>query len=270
MRIVLAFLLTAGLLGCTAGTFQVPQDEFRQQVRTLGVAPVMVDARSTITHPERSEVVALLRRHSSAREERLIDMLKEERGFFDIRRIPERPRELFDDLVKGRSLADEAEGAQYTYSFDRQAVQRISEQYRIDGLLMVILNGVERQEKRWDRTRMNYLEAPYNSIVATAMVVGRSGEILWEFAPEEVFLSLQYPDFDEAYHNKMEAVRLKYITLDGLERTLAEPRGGIVGHSAFPRVYYDLFKKISEGLKPGFINPLRKSGGSETSADTKD
>lgn len=260
MRLLVTFffVLMLGLLGCSTGTYQVPKEEFRQQVRTLGVLPIMVDPGSTITHPQRSDVVDLLRRHSSARDERLRDMLREEGSFFDVRPVSGRPQALFSDLVRGRSLAGEKGRTHYAYSFDRQAVERVAAESVADGLLVVILNGVERQEKRWDRTRLNYLEAPYNSIVATAMVVSRNGEILWESTPEDVFLLLQYPDFDEAYYNKMDAVQLKYITLEGLERTLTEPRGGLFGRSAFPRVYFELFEKITTGLKPGFINPLKK------------
>ena len=47
MRRMVLFLvlLTAG---CSGGIYKVPASEYRQQVKTLGVLPLMVDSRSVI------------------------------------------------------------------------------------------------------------------------------------------------------------------------------------------------------------------------------
>jgi len=118
-----------------------------------------------------------------------------------------------------------------------------------------------RPTKRWDRRHLAYLEAPYNEIMATAAVVMPSGEVVWEYpgASDGPFLFLQYPDFDEAFYNRSEEVKIKYISLAGLDRTMGESERSLFGRTTFPARYLELFESVSAALKPGLLNPFRSS-----------
>lgn len=249
----LLLLLPLLLVACGGG-FQVPRSEYRQQVRTLGVLPLLVDEASVVVHPLRDEVLDLLRRHSVGKEERLVEAVREEKGHFDVRPLAGAPRALFGAVV--------AAAPDRRYRFHPAAVAELAEEGVVDALLVVILHGETRAGKRWDRRHLSYLEVPYDDIRAYAAVVLPSGETVWELpGGDEPFLALQYPDFDEAFYNRAEEVRVKYITPAGLERTLAEPLPGLFGRSTFPGRYRKLFEDIASALRPGWLNPLASPGG---------
>jgi len=258
-RLVAVFLAVLLLVGCGSGYFKIPKEEYRQTVRTLGVLPLLVDADSTITHPEREAVVNILRRTSAGREGRLSDLLRENKAYFDVRPVAGDPRQLYAEVVKGSSLRGEGESLYRHYDFADASVAALAQRNVVDALLIVILNGVERQDKRWDRRHLSYLQADFNDIVATAAVVLPSGEIIWEYpgTGDEEFLPLQYPDFDEAYYNSTDQVRVKFITSAGLERTLEEQERGLFGKSDFSRRYQQVFSAIAAELQPGLQNPFK-------------
>lgn len=268
IAVLLGVLLLAG---CSSGFFKIPKEEYRQTVRTLGVLPLMVDAGSTITHPEREAVVDILRRTSAGREGRLSELIRENKAYFDVRPVAGDPRQLFAEVVKGSSLRGEGESLYRHYDFADASVAALAQRNVVDALLIVILNGVERQDKRWDRLHLNYLQADFNDIVATAAVVLPSGEIIWEYpgTGADKFLALQYPDFDEAYYNSTDQVRVKFITSAGLERTLEEQERGVFGKSDFSRRYLKAFSLIAAELKPGLQNPFKEKAPSSPALNGK-
>lgn len=258
-------LLPILLLGCGGGAYKIPKDEYRDRVRTLGVVPLLVDGESTIKHPQRQEVVNLLRRESAEKHERLLSMVRDSKSYFDVRRVHGDPQDIFHRLVRGTSMRGEGDNVYRRYHFDGAAAARLASENMVDGLLVVIFNGVERVEKRRDRgTSLSFLEAPYNSILATAAVVLPSGEIAWEYGgePGVPFLPLQYADFDEAFYNRTDEVKVRFISTIGLERNLTDPPRGVMTRTKFPGLYLGLFERITAGLKPGPLNPLKgRSGG---------
>lgn len=259
-RVSVVLLVSLLLSACGGGFFKIPKEEYRQTVRTLGVLPLVVDEGATITHPERQGVLELLRRTSSGKQERLVELIRERKGYFDVRPVEADPGQLFASLVRGSALRGQGDQLYRHYDFDPAAVASLTQKHVVDALLIVVLNGVERQEKRWDRVHLNYLEANYNAVQATAAVVLPTGEIIWEYpgSATEALLPLQYPDFDEAYYNRTEEVRVKFITLAGLDRTLSEEEGGLFGGSAFSRRYQKLFSDLAGALQPGLLNPFKK------------
>ncbi|BCR06511.1 hypothetical protein DESUT3_35800 [Desulfuromonas versatilis] len=255
--LLLTLLLALLLAGCGNGFYKIPKEEYRQRVQTLGVLPLMYDNGSTISRGDREDVVTLLRRHNAGKEIRLVNMLREEKAYFDIRSVAGDPEQFFSSLVTGATMRGQGDQAYRSYRFDPQAVRQIADRNLVDGILVVILNGVTRTETRRDRALLSYLEAPYNSILVTAAVVAPTGEIVWEYPGREAFLPLQYPDFDEAYYNKSDAVKIKEITLPGLDRALTESGKGIFNRSSFPNLYQTLFDKLVGELKPGMLNMLK-------------
>ena len=78
-------------------------------------------------------------------------------------------------------------------------------------------------------------------------------EIVWEYPspPGREFLTLQYPDFDEAYYNKTDSVVIHNITVAGLRRTLQERVGGLLGRGKESLVYQRVFSDIASELQAG-------------------
>lgn len=257
IRCVLLSLLTALLLAGCGSHYKIPKKEYQERVQTLGVLPILVDADSTIMRPDRAEVLDLLRRMSSGRETRLIEILRQEKAYFDIRAVAGDPEALFSRLILNRALRGEGDKLYRRYQFSGQGAAELARENGVDALLVIVLNGVVRPEKRWDNPPTTFLKTDYNSIQATTSVVLPSGELAWEYPGSgEGFLGLQYPDFVEAKYNKTDQVKTKDITLVGLERTLVEREKALLGGTSFPFVYRLLFEEIASALKPGFFSPL--------------
>ena len=219
MRIVilaLCLLMTA----CSSGIYNLPPKEYQQQVKTLGVLPLLVDGRSVILHSDAAEILDLLRRGAAGRSAAVVEDLRKKKGYFDVRLVQEPPRMLAERLlVKARF--DEL-GLPRGYRLDPQLLAELCRDSFVDGLLLLNLQAVVHKDKRWSRNTFETLTTDYNDIMATASVVAADGRVLWEMNGEDaaIILSLQYPDFDEAYFNHDPAVKLKFIGLAGLEKTL--------------------------------------------------
>ncbi|MEJ2199469.1 MAG: hypothetical protein P8X63_00415 [Desulfuromonadaceae bacterium] len=246
------------LMGCS-GPFTIPKKQYRERVRTLGVVPLLLDEASQIDHPERDRVVEMLRYYNQVTPGILIDELKASKHYFDIRAIPGDGRDFFRRLVVDRRVRGEGDAQHLEYVFNGAEIASLGERYVVDGLLLLIFNGIEREETRWDRTKLTYLTARYNVILVSALVIAPNGQVLWEYygKPGESFLPLQYPEFDEAYHNKTDEVKIRFITIPGLERTLAERETELFGEGSWPRLHKELYEELAAKLSPGFINPLR-------------
>lgn len=257
-RLFLLPLLAALLLAGCGGYYKIPKKEYQERVQTLGVLPILVDADSTILRPDKAEVLDLLRRMSSGRESRLIEILRRDKAYFDVRAVDGDPDALFSRLILNRALRGEGDKLYRRYQFSGQAASELAQANGVDALLVIVLNGVVRTEKRWDNPPTTFLKTDYNSIQATAAVVLPSGELAWEYpgGAGDGFLALQYPDFVEAKYNKTDQVKTKDISLVGLERTLVEREKVLLGGTSFPSAYRVLFEEISSVLKPGFLSPL--------------
>ena len=258
LRAILLVVLVVSLTACGAAGFKVDKEEYRQRVRTLGVVPLLVDGNSRLEHPQAQEVAGLLRRSSTGQHRHLVEMLKEQKGYFDVRPVVGDAGPLFGRLVQGHVWQEGELGPYNHYSFNAHSITELTRQSSTDALLVIVLNGAVHNAKRWDRTRLSYLEAPFNSILVTAAVVLPSGEILWEYQGGEPFLELQYPAFDEAYYNRNDEIATRFITLEGLERQFQEPGRKWLRDTVLSRPYQELFDRLAAELKPGLLNPFQE------------
>jgi len=252
---LVALLLVLMLTGCSGGSYLLPKKEFQSKVKTLGVVPLLVDPGSLSNHPQGEKILALVRRQNVGKEQRLIELLRKEKNYFDVRQVQGAPESMFRRLVEGQGIAGEGSEIFRQYRFNGPAIATLAADHVVDGLLIVILGGLERVESRRDRTLLSYLDASYQTIQVQAMVVLPDGKVVFEFPGKgsENFLDLQYPDFDEAYYNKTDQVKVKDISLEGLERTLAEQKNDLFSSDSYPRPYADLFKHLSSSLGSGLL-----------------
>jgi hypothetical protein len=75
---------------------------------------------------------------------------------------------------------------------------------------------------------------------------------------------LQYADFDEAYYNKTDEVKIRFIGSEGIERTLSEPERTLFGRSELPRVYREALDRVVDALSPGLKSLFPDQGKAAT------
>lgn len=254
MKKILGVLLLLSLLaGCAANFYRVAPEDYRNRVKRLGVLPVLVDSGSTVLHPQKEAVLQILRESALGRETRLVDQLAGGGGYNEVKALGGDAERTAARLLAGSSLLTQKGSTYRRYQLDPTAASELATAGGVDALLVVVLNGVDGKEKRWERSGPRYLEANYNSIQATALVVAPSGEILWE-RPGYIgapFLDLQYADFEEALHNRTDLVQIRFLTPDGLQRALMEADRTLLGKTDFPTLYRQLFDAIADSLRGG-------------------
>ena len=255
-RITIIMLAAVFLVGCGGKSFQISKEEYSQKVRTLGVLPLLVDDGSEIMHPDKERLLSLIKENNRGKVGYLIAQLKEQKNYFDVRYVPGDPDFVFNGLIRGSDFQASKNGMERRYAVNNGFLAELSQKNLVDAYLVIILHGTMLPQKRWDRTRLNFLESEYNVIIENAFVTLPNGQVVWEYKGKaaDAFLTLQYPDFDEAHYNKTNKVKVKFISLDGLERTLQEASGLVQKDEKYPKPYMELFSRISSELKVGFFS----------------
>jgi hypothetical protein len=258
MKKWLGFLLLVVLLaGCSSGRFQVSENDYKQKVQVLGVLPLLVDRNSSLNYPEKDLLFDVLAQSAEGKHHQLAERLKEKKNYFDVRLLSNNSELTALSLLAGGSTHDDL-GWPLGYNFDKATIAEIAKKNVVDALLIVVFSGEQVEMTRYSRTKLEKLTTRYSDILATAAVVDRNGEVLWQLADQDSFeaLVLQYPDFDEAYYNKTDLVRVKNITLSGIERVLDEDsdKNGI---NELPEMYDNLFDEIVSGIGFDMIWPFQ-------------
>ena len=253
MKKTLFLLFCLILSGCVTGTqYTVPPEEFRQQVKTLGVLPVLIDTES-ISYSSRDELVSLLSHSATAVQQQLVEKIRKEGRYFDVRPVEGDPQEMRARLLAGHATVGEAAATRLDYTFSPQASSELADEAVADAILVAVVHGIKRQEKRWGShsLRMEYLKTDYSSLLYTAAIVDPTGRVLWQLnmPADEVMLRLDYPDFTEAYWNRNESVRIKTITLTGLRRTLQEPDAALLVDKQMPKPFSQMIDRIVTQMK---------------------
>lgn len=243
------------LSACGSGTFQVPKQEYQSRVQVLGVLPLLVDQSSRLDYPQKDILFDMLARSAQDKHQTLSAQLQEEKGYFDVRTLAANPQLTAMSLLSGGKTTDDF-GRPTGYRFDAATVAELAEQNVVDALLVVVLSGEKITQTRRSRTMLESLKTEYSDIIATAAVVERGGQVLWQMNGKDSFqfLALQYPDFDEAHFNRTDRVRVKDISLSGLERALEEKAKK---SDDLPKVYKELFQEIVSSISPGLLDSLR-------------
>jgi len=251
-RLLLASLLPLMLLtACGGGVYHLPRQDYQQQLKTLGVLPLLVDRGQAVRYPDPERLYALLADEVRGHEQQLVERLRKKKAYFDVRQITGSPDALALSLLAGSTTGEDGRH----YRFDPAGVAAVAADHVVDGLLVVVLYGAERLETRRDRNLISYLDASYATIRARVAVLKADGTLAWEYPVREgyKFLDLEYPDFDEAYYNKTDQVKVKPITLEGLRRTLEEQESGLFSQSEYPKLFERLFDDLVSALEPGLF-----------------
>jgi len=256
-KLLYCSLLIIFLSGCVSGEYQIPKQEYQAKVQVLGVLPLLVDYNSPLNYPQKDTLYDILARSTNGKHEILVEQLKKKKGYFDVRSLPASPELTALSLLSAGSPHDEA-GWPRGYALDAATISEMARQNVVDAVLVVVFSGEQIEETRRSRTKLETLTTRFNDVRTTAAVIDRNGQLLWQLAGKESFqaLVLQYADFDEAYFNKTDLVRVKNVSLSGIERALDEDpdKDGV---TELPAMYADLFSEITSGISPSLLDSLR-------------
>ncbi len=256
-KFFLAFFSLILVSGCSSGTFHIPKQEYQTRVQVLGVLPLMVDRNSQMNYPDKEWLIDRLASSAKGKHLNLVEELVLKKGYFDVRAL-DVDTQLTTMSLLGRGSAHDANGRPAGYAFDTATVMEIARRNVVDALLVVVFSGEQVSETRRSRTKLETLTTTYSDLLATAAVVDRNGQVLWQLTGDDAFqpFALQYPDFDEAYYNHTDVVRVKNVSMAGVEPMLDEDpdRNGV---RTLPKMYDELFQKIASGISPGLLDSLR-------------
>lgn len=253
---ILGGLLLLLLVGCSSGKYQISKKDYQQKVQVLGVLPLLVDTATEFDYPQKGTLFDLLNRSVVGKHELLVERLREKKGYFDVRPLDGNSELLAVSLLAGEKPRD-AEGRLQGYQFNSQSVSELAQRNVVDALLVVVFSGARIEETRRSRTLLESLQTNYSDIMATAAVIDRNGEVLWELTGNDTYQAvlLQYADFDEAYYNRTDLVRVKNISVAGIEKVFEETATE-EGEKLLPKMYDELFERIVSGITPGLLDSL--------------
>lgn len=243
--------------GCARNHFNIPQDSFAEQVKVLGMAPIMVDADSDIRHPQRDELIALLTAQNRLHERDLLRQIKNTDSFYTVTMLDADPKALFGELLSRRERRDDAAIQYNKYFWKNEALAELIRKNSLDALMLVIVSGITRPEKISSSNLMDSLETDYNYLIMTAQVIDAKGNILWEYPNFRTrtlsytpLLNLQYPDFDEAKANMSPRIQVKFKGMEGIKRALDKRRlDMLLRETSDAELYTTQFDEISSLLK---------------------
>ena len=256
-KLFFALVCLVLLAGCSSGTFHIPKQEYQSRVQVLGVLPLMVDRNSSINYPHKDWLFDRLASSASGKHLNLVEELVLKKGYFDVRALS-LDTQLTTMSLLSRGSSHDANGRPSGYALDPATVTEIARRNVVDALLVVVFSGETITETRRSRTKLETLTTSYSDLVATAAVVDRNAQVLWQLTGDDSFqaMILQYPDFDEAHYNHTDVVRVKNVSMEGVEHMLDEDpdRNGV---KTLPKMYDELFEKIASGISPGLLDSLR-------------
>lgn len=256
----LVLLLGLALLplfsGCAHNYFNVPQDSFAEQVKVLGIVPIIVDGESDIRHPQREELIALLTRQSRLHERSLTRLIKNTNSFYTVTMLDTDPQALFKEQLFRRERRDDASIQYNKYFWKTDGIIELIHKNSLDALMVVVISGITRPERMVSANLMESLEADYNYLIMTAQILDRKGNILWEYPnfrtrslSYDPLINLQYPNFDEARANLSSKVQIKFKALEGIKRALEKRRQDfLLQETSEVELYMDQFESMSELL----------------------
>lgn len=256
----LVLLLGLALLplfgGCAQNYFNLPQESFAEQVKVLGIVPIILDADSDIRHPQREELLALLSTQNRLHERSLTRLIKNTNSFYTVTMLDTDPQALFREQLFRRERRDDASIQYNKYFWKTEGITELIRKNSLDALMVVVVSGITRPEKIASANLMESLETDYNFLIMSAQILDHKGNTIWEYPnfrtrglSYDPLLNLQYPDFDEARANMSPKVQVKYKGLEGIKRAFDKRRLDLLlRETSEVKLYMDQFEAMSELL----------------------
>lgn len=265
-RLLLLPLLFLMLGGCAANYYNVQREVYEKKVRVLGVAPLMLDADSDIRHPEKAEVLKILRTANRKNEKELVEILKGTGEYFSVRFLDEEADQLFATIVSRRERRDDAGVVYNKYFYKPEELKKFIAKHNVDAVLLVTVSGITLLEKIYSNNLMAFLEDNYNNLLMTAQILDPEGTLFWEypnfrqrFINYTPLFALQYPDFEESRANLTDQVKIKNKSVAGIGRAFARSESSSIKSSRQVSVLYNKQFADMAAFLQYFRNPFAAS-----------
>lgn len=258
LKLVSLCIVTVLTFGCARNYYNIPREDYKKQVRNIGIAPIFVDADSDIRHPDKEPLVTLVKDANRKNEKELVALLKNTGAYFNVQLLEGDADQLFSSLFFRRERRDDAGVVYNKYFFKGEELRDLITKNRLDAVMVVVVSGLTRKDTVHSRNLLTYLESDYNYLIISAQILNADGNILWEFPNfrERLnsfppLLALQYPDFDEADANVTDKVEVKFKTIPGITRAFAKSDDSSVQKDAkASKLYAAVFDSMISLLKP--------------------
>lgn len=270
MRRMLLLPLLVLMFGCAQNHFNVPESNFADRVKVLGVAPIIVDVDSDIKHPQKEQLVALLAQMNRKYEPQLIRKLKENGSFYKVVSLYGDPQALFGSLVFRHEKRNDASIEYNKYFWKNDEIRDYIRKNGLDAVMLIVVSGLSKTDKISSSTLMASLTSEYNYLIMTAQILDASGTVLWEYPnfrsrllSYDPMMNLQYPDFSEADANVSEKADIKFKTIEGIKRRFeVKSRDLLRRETQESELYAKQFDEMASLLK--FDQPQQKKSPAAT------
>ncbi|MBI5484446.1 MAG: hypothetical protein HY888_08295 [Deltaproteobacteria bacterium] len=231
-RLFVAALLFSGLIsGWSRNYFNVPADNFAEKVKVLGVVPIIVDADSDISHPQKDQLIQIVTEANRKYEQQLVRRLSGTGSFFTVALMDGDPAKIFSTLLFRRERRDDATIQYNKYFYNNDELRDYIKKNSLDAVMLIVISGITRPDKVYSNELFTSLTSDYNFLAMSAQILDSTGTVLWEYPnfrkhimTYNPMINLQYPDFSETKANLSGSTNLKFKTLEGIQRTIDKKR----------------------------------------------
>lgn len=254
LLLLLPFIL---LSGCSQYHYNIPVQNLSEQVRVLGVAPIMIDSGSDIDHPEKNQLISMVADINRNTEHLFVRKLKSTGNFFTVALLDGEPEKFFTSMLYRREKRDDASIRYNKHFWKNEELGDYIRKNNLDAIMLIVVSGIKKIDKISSVTLLSSLTAEYNYLIMTAQILDAKGNIIWEYPnfrrkilTYSPLINLQYPDFSEAEANRSQKTNVKYKSLEGIRRTLQEKsKDLLMRETNEPEAYADQFNKMISFLK---------------------
>jgi hypothetical protein len=243
--LLLSVLLATFATGCSQNHFNIPTENFAEKVRVLGIAPVIVDADSDITHPQRESLIQLVTEMNRKYEQQFVRKLKATGNFYASALLDGDPQGIFGKLHSRHEKRNDAKIQYNKYFWKTDELRDYIQKNNLDAVMLVVVSGLTKSDRVDSMGQMKSLTSDYNYLIMTAQILDAAGTILWEYPnfrqnilSYDPLLNLEYPDFNEAEANLTTGVQVKYKTIEGIRRALEQKRKDLLFRETQEPVLY--------------------------------
>lgn len=255
--LLLCVLLATVGTGCSQNHFNIPNENFADKVRVIGIAPIIVDADSDIKHPQKDLLISLVTETNRKYEQQFVRKLKATGNFYTTALLDGDPQNIFGKLFSRRERRDDASILYHKYFWKNEELRDYLQKNNLDAVMLIVVSGLTRSDSVTSIGQLKSLTSDYNYLIMTAQILDANGSILWEYPnfrqsilSYDPLINLEYPDFNEAEANLTSGVQVKFKTIEGIRRTLEQKRKDLLlRETQEPEVYGKQFDEMISLLK---------------------
>jgi hypothetical protein len=144
MRKLLLLLPFILMLGCSRNHYNIPVQNLADQVRVLGVAPILIDAGSDIEHPEKSRLISTLAEINRNNEHLFVRKLKSTGNFYTVALLDGDPDTIFSSLLFRREQRDDASIQYNKYFWKNEELRDYIRKNNLDAVMLIVVSGIKK------------------------------------------------------------------------------------------------------------------------------